>query len=173
MANRGNNTRRDAGSSDDDYIKSNAEEARLGLPADEPADEMAREGDFELSDEKAAEAADILHEIDWTGGLTRDEIRLQYHELPLAIYLRLPDSKRFTSADEVLRDAGFAENRAEGDFLGPDPDFPERASVEDGGPPGWGEDPEYSLGGIEEGGSAEDTEGLLPGDEPGQEPASE
>ena len=173
MAKRGNNTRRDAGSSDDDYIKSSSEEARLGLPADEPAEEMAREGDFDLTVEKAAEAADILRKFDWSGGLTRDEIRRQYHELPLAIYLHLPDSKRFTSADEVLRDAGFAENRAEGDFLGPDPDFPERESIEDGGPPGWGGDPEFSIGGIEDGGSAEDTEGLLPGDEPGQEPASD
>jgi hypothetical protein len=173
MAQRGHNTRMDAGASDDDYIKSNAEEERLGLPGGEPAEEMAREGDFDLSAEKAADAADILRTLDWIGGLTRDEIRLQYHELPLAIYLRLPDSKRFISADEVLRDAGFAENRSEGDFLGPDPDFPERASVEDGGPPGWGGDPEFSIGGIEDGGSAEDTEGLLPGDEPGQEPASE
>ncbi len=102
-----------------------------------------------------------LASINWgTEGLTRHEIKRQFPQLPDDVFLRLPESKRFTSVDEVLRQAGVAESRAEGDFLGPNPDLPEAASIADGGPPGWGGDPIYSVGGVEEPGSAEDTEDL-------------
>jgi hypothetical protein len=93
-------------------------------------------------------------------GLTRDEIRKRVRDLPEAIYLRMPSSRHFLSADEALHDAAVARSRAEGDFLGPNPDIPEAQSMEDGGPPAWGGDPLLTIDGVEDGGSAEDTEGL-------------
>lgn len=93
-------------------------------------------------------------------GLTRDEIRKRVRDFPEAIYLRMPSSRRYLNADEAMRDAAVARSRAEGDFLGPNPDIPEAQSVEDGGPPAWGGDPLLTLDGVEDGGSAEDTDGL-------------
>jgi hypothetical protein len=115
----------------------------------------------------------ILHlmELDYgQDGLTRDQIRKHYRGLPEAIYLRMPSSRRFLTAEEALRDVVEARSRAEGDFLGAQPDIPEQASVEDGGPPAWGGDPLFTLDGVEDGGSAEDTQGLLltDADEDGQ-----
>lgn len=91
-------------------------------------------------------------------GLTRDQIRRHYRDLPEALYLRLPASRRFLSAEDTLRAVGSARSRAEGDFLGAQPDIPEGASVEDGGPPAWGGDPLLTRDAVEDGGSAEDTE---------------
>ncbi len=103
-----------------------------------------------------------LMELDYgQDGLTRDQIRKHFRDLPEAIYLRMPSSRRFLSADEALRDALEARSRAEGDFLGAQPDIPEQASVDDGGPPAWGGDPLLTLDGEEDGGSAEDTQGLI------------
>ena len=103
-----------------------------------------------------------LMELDFgEDGLTRDQIRKRYRELPEAIYLRMPSSRHFLSAEEALRDALDARSRAEGDLLGAQPDLPERASVEDGGPPAWGGDPLLTRDAVEDGGSAEDTEGLF------------
>lgn len=102
-----------------------------------------------------------LMELDYgEDGLTRDQIRKRYHDLPEAIYLRMPSSRHFHSAEEALRDAADAPSRAEGDFLGAQPDIPEQASVGDGGPPAWGGDPLFTRDAVDEGGSAEDTEGL-------------
>lgn len=89
-------------------------------------------------------------------GLTRDQIRDQYRDLPEEVYLRLPASRHYLDAEEVLRDAGDSRSRAEGDFLGPHPDIPERASMEDGGPPAWGGTPLFTIDAVEDGGSAED-----------------
>ncbi len=93
-------------------------------------------------------------------GLTRDQIRKHYRDLPEAIYLRLPASQRFLTAEEALRAAFMARGRAEGDFLGAQPDIPEAESLSDGGPPAWGGDPLLTRNAVEEGGSAEDTQGL-------------
>jgi hypothetical protein len=113
--------------------------------------------ELKLTEDEALEAALYLEELDWSRGLTRDDVRADYQELPLAIYLRLPDSKVFTSAGDMLYAAGLAASRAEGDFMGAKPDYPAEQSVADGGPPGWGEDDavlrgEYAI----DGGSAED-----------------
>ncbi|HEY7850656.1 MAG TPA: hypothetical protein VIC27_11365 [Ktedonobacterales bacterium] len=106
-----------------------------------------------------------LMELDYgQDGLTRDQIRKHYRDLPEAIYLRMPSSRRFLSAEEALRDVVEARSRAEGDFMGAQPDIPEQASVDDGGPPAWGGDPLFTLDGVEDGGSAEDTRGLLQAD---------
>jgi hypothetical protein len=112
---------------------------------------------LKLTEDEALEAAIHLHELDWTTTLTRDDMRAAYSGLPLAIYLRLPDSKHFTSAGEVLHEAGVAASRAEGDFMGARPDYPAEQSIADGGPPGWGTD-EALLGGDYsiDGGSGED-----------------
>src|SRR5262249_35038813 len=97
-----------------------------------------------------------LEALDWSQGLTRDQIRRKYRALPEPIYLRLPSSKHFTSPEEVLHDAGVASSRAEGDFMGPAPDLPDEDSLDDGGPPAWGGDPIFN-GDVQDGGSAEDT----------------
>ena len=93
-------------------------------------------------------------------GLTRDQIRKRYHDLPEAIYLRMPSSRHFLTAEEALRDVQLARSRAEGDFLGAQPDIPAADSVSDGGPPAWGGDPLLTIDAVMDGGSAEDTQGL-------------
>lgn len=93
-------------------------------------------------------------------GLTRDEIRKKYRDLPEVVYLRMPSRRHFLNAEEIVRDVLDARSRAEGEYLGPDPDIPDAASVSDGGPPAWGGDPLLTEDAIEDGGSAEDTEGL-------------
>jgi hypothetical protein len=106
-----------------------------------------------VRDVRAALAA-----LPWANGLTRAQIRRRWRALPQGVYLRLPASKHYTSADEVLRDAQIAPSRAEGDFLGPYPDLDvlEELSLDDGGPPGWGPDPLFTPGTSVDAGSAED-----------------
>lgn len=147
---------------DDDYVK-----------ADDPlANVPARVGGREalhITQDEALETGIALEQFDWGDGLTRDQIRRRYRNLPDGIYLRLPDSKRFHSAAEVLREAGIAQSRAEGDFMGAHPDLPAQESVEDGGPPDWGPQSGIYLAGASlNSGSATDQEGLLPGDNPGE-----
>jgi hypothetical protein len=116
-----------------------------------------------VTSEEAYEAFVALDGLDWSQGLTRDQIRRKYRQLPVPIYLRLPSSKHFTSPEEVLHDAGVASSRAEGDFMGANPGLPDEDSVSDGGPPAWGGDPIFN-GDVQDGGSAEDTEGLEEGE---------
>ncbi len=105
-----------------------------------------------------------LMELDYgTDGLTRDQIRKHYRDLPEVIYLRMPASRHFLSAEEAMRDALDARSRAEGESLDEQPNLPERDSIEDGGPPAWGGDPLFTRDGVEDGGSAEDTDGLYQG----------
>lgn len=99
-----------------------------------------------------------LGQLDWTQGLTRNDIKTAYPEFPRQIYLLLPDSKRFQSPEEVFATARLAPSRAEGDFLGSTPDIPARTSVEEGGPPAWGDSPLVTPGGAIDSGSAEDRE---------------
>jgi hypothetical protein len=122
----------------DEYIKRLSIRARLRLPSAETAGQI--EPQLKLTDDEALEAAVQLYDLDWNQGHTRDRLRQVYPDLPLAIYLRLPDSKRFTSAGEVLHEAGLSASRAEGDFMGARPDYPDEQSIADGGPPGWGTD---------------------------------
>ena len=153
----------------DDYIKGGGKGIRAPVPEDGDAGLL-------VTPEQALDTAIALEGMDWRRGLTRDEIRRKYRELPVGIYLRLPDTKRYGSAEEVLREAGLANSRAEGDFLGANPDIPSEESVGDGGPPAWGQQPAvYSSGASIDSGSAEDRDELLPGDNPelGQEPATE
>lgn len=106
-----------------------------------------------------------LMELDFgQEGLTRDQIRKRYRDLPEAIYLRMPSSRHFLNAEEALHDVWEARSRAEGEYLGAQPDIPEAESVDDGGPPAWGGDPLLTQDGIEDGGSAEDTRGLTQSD---------
>jgi hypothetical protein len=152
----------------DDYIK-----ARDPV-GDVPVPKEGKEGDAALhvTEDEALEAELALEGLDWSKGLTRDDIKRRYRDLPLGIYLHLPDSKRYSSPAEVLHEAGVARSRAEGDFLGANPDIPSEESAGDGGPPGWGQQSGvYTVGATTtggtrtagatiEGGSAEDTEGL-------------
>ena len=139
----------------DDYIKTRSTRNRLHLP---PATESSYqiEPALKLTEDEALEAAIALHELDWNQGHTRDELRRVYPDLPLSIYLRLPDSKRFASAGEALHEAGLAASRAEGDFMGARPVYPEEESVADGGPPGWGSDDAVLYGNLSiDGGSGQ------------------
>ncbi len=97
-----------------------------------------------------------MAQLDWSGGLTRNDIKAKYPDFPQQLYLRLPDSKRFSSPQEMLQAARLAPSRAEGDFLGAEPLIPARISVEDGGPPDWGDSPLVTPGGLLDSGSAED-----------------
>lgn len=149
----------------DEYIKRLSIRTRLRLPSTEAASQI--EPQLKLTDDEALEAAIHLYDLDWSQGHTRDRLRQIYPELPLAIYLRLPDSKRFTSAGEVLHEAGLAASRAEGDFMGARPDYPEEQSIADGGPPGWGTDDAVLDGELSiDGGSTEDrVDGSLASDD--------
>jgi hypothetical protein len=104
-----------------------------------------------------------LAQLDWQRGLTRNDIKAAWPDFPQSVYLRLPDSKRFGSPREVLHAARVAPSRAEGDFLGAQPVIPTELSVEEGGPPGWGDSPLVTPGGTIDAGSAEDKEALEPG----------
>jgi hypothetical protein len=103
-----------------------------------------------------------LAQLDWTRGLTRNDLKASSPSFPRELYLRLPDSKRFHSPAEVLRTAWLAPSRAEGDFLGAGPNIPANRSVEEGGPPAWGESPLVTPGGTIDSGSAEDREEPAP-----------
>ncbi len=145
----------------DEYIKAPATRQRLHLPGKAASSHI--ETKLTLTEDEALDTAIHLHELDWRRGFTRDELRAAYGELPLAIYLRLPDSKRYMSAGEVLHEAVIAASRAEGDFMGAKPDYPAEESIEDGGPPGWGSDDALLEGELTiDGGSAEDREELFP-----------
>jgi hypothetical protein len=152
----------------DDYIKKPRDERSLGLPADETADQIAAEGELDVTTDEVQRAERALSDLDWHGGLNRDEIKARYSALPVGIYLRLPATKKYISPLEVLHECGLAPARAEGMFTDADleSEFPEAESVDEGGPPGWGDQSGvYPLGASIEGGSAEDTEGLMPGEE--------
>lgn len=137
----------------DEYIKSHNPVGRVRPPEDGDKDALY------VSPDEAIEAAIRLEDLKWGRGLIRDQILQQYPELPLGIYLRLPDSKRFDSAVEVLHEAQVGPSRAEGDFLGAHPDLPTKESIEDGGPPDWGSQPGfYPVGAHLESGSATDLE---------------
>jgi hypothetical protein len=99
-----------------------------------------------------------LYALNWSAGLTRRQVRRRCRILPQSVYLRLPDSKRYYAADDVLHDARIAPSRAEGEFLGtyPDLDVEEQESLEEGGPPAWGPSPLFTPGGAVDSGSAED-----------------
>ena len=79
-------------------------------------------------------------------GLTRNDLRAQIPDLPEAIYLHLPDSKRFRSADEVLHEVRSSAWRAEGEFVGPDDLIPSEGAEADYGPAAYGNSPLANLG---------------------------
>ena len=152
----------------DDYVK--ADDPMASTPA-----RIGGEEAIHVTQEQALETAIALEDLSWGDGLTRDQIRRKYKNLPTGIYLRLPDSKRFHSAAEALHQAGISPSRAEGDFMGAHPDLPTEDSIAVGGPPDWGTQPAvYSPGASVRSGSATDEEGLLPGDNAleGEEPGN-
>lgn len=126
-----------------------------------PRPEAEPDALMQLTHDQLDTVALRLMELDYgEDGLTRDEILKRYHDLPEAIFLRMPSSRHFHTADEALRDALDARSRAEGEYLGDNPDIPDEESVSDGGPPAWGGDPLLTEYAVEDGGSAEDTAGL-------------
>jgi hypothetical protein len=81
-------------------------------------------------------------------GLTRNDLRAQIPDLPEAIYLHLPDSKRFGSADAVLHEVRSSAWRAEGEFMGPDDLIPSEGAQADYGPAAYGDSPLVSPGAV-------------------------
>lgn len=112
--------------------------------------------------ERFEQLMEQLVQLDWARGLTRSDIKAAWPDFPQSVYLCLPDSKRFKSPREVLHVARIAASRAEGDFLGPAPLIPTDLSLEEGGPPGWGNSPLVTPGGMIDAGSAEDREEAEP-----------
>jgi hypothetical protein len=58
-----------------------------------------------------------LETLDWSHGLTRDDLRTQIPTFPLTVYLRLPAAKRFASPRVVCWMALSALARANGEFV--------------------------------------------------------
>lgn len=87
----------------------------------------------------AHELRELLESTDYGQGLTRDELRERFPELPDDVYLYLPASKRYLSAEDVLNQTGeHALARAEGEMAGPELELDEEGATADGGPPAWG-----------------------------------
>jgi hypothetical protein len=108
-----------------------------------------------------------LDVLEWEHGLTRNDIRAQVPDFPMLLYLRLPDSKRFTGPQEMWETARNALIRADGEFVGDNAadTLPSAQEIEDiGAPAAWGDDPLLE-GETEDSGSATDTEGLDPSTE--------
>lgn len=116
-----------------------------------------------LIHDAAMQARPQLAALAWDHGLTRNDIRHYLPNFPQVLYLRLPDSKRFAHADDVLRAAANFSLRAEGEFTDvistPEEVAEEREVFELGGPPSYGADPIYA-GEVDHSGSATDTDGL-------------
>lgn len=75
-------------------------------------------------------------------GLTRHELRDHIPSLPDEIFLHLPDSKRFRSADAVLHEVGRSAGRAEGEFVAANDETGTSAAARvSGEPAGYGADP--------------------------------
>jgi len=93
---------------------------------------------------------DRLARVDYgEHGLTRNDLRAQLPDLPDAIYLHLPDSKRLRSADEVLHEVRSSTWRAEGEFVGPDDSgVPSEGAEADYGPAAYGDSPLISPGTV-------------------------
>ena len=133
---------------------SEPEDRREGIDAER---DEAPEPELEITTQEERLAIQRLSALEWPPeGLTRDQIKRKYRDMPKGLYLRLPSSKHYYSTHEVLYDAEIAPSRAEGDFIGAHPDIPEAESVEDGGPPAWGGTPLFNVGGVEDSGSVED-----------------
>ena len=83
-----------------------------------------------------------IESLDFSTGLTRDDVRRGMPNLPRQLYLDLPASKRYYSAGELVHDALNAANRAEGEVVPEDFDgFDSSGAEDEGGPSAWGEDP--------------------------------
>lgn len=154
-------------------MRSSSEPTRRGTDSGSPSDDAngpdaadnQPDEKLALTHEEIDATAAALRGMDFgTEGLTRDEIRDRYRALPKPVYLRLPSSKHFINALEVLQEAEIAPSRAEGEFIGANPNLPEAESIADGGPPLWGPTSLFTPGGVVEGGSMEDTEGLEEGE---------
>ena len=74
-------------------------------------------------------------------GLMRSEMRAHIPDMPDFIFLHLPDSKRFRSAEEVLDEVRLSAARSEGEFVAPDDDTPSEGAASDFGPAGFGDSP--------------------------------
>ena len=97
-----------------------------------------------------------LDRLDWQYPLTRDDIRQQWEDFPMYVYLHLPAARRFTTTADVRRLLIRAKLRAGSDSV--EAEIPDEGMVRThGGPPAWGPDP-LIAGVSQESGSATDIE---------------
>ena len=104
-------------------------------------------------------ATPSLQQLDWAQSLTRDGIQERITGFPHILYLRLPASKRFSSATEVTQAIRLSEAVAEDAFGDDEAVAAERDVRSYGGPPAWGSDP-LVAGLTQDSGSDTDTKGL-------------
>ena len=85
----------------------------------------------------------LLQAVDFgQHGLTRNELRERVPNFPEQVYLRLPDSKRYRSVEDILDQTGWHSlARADGEFVDPLDSIPAAGATVDGGPPAWGNSP--------------------------------
>lgn len=76
-----------------------------------------------------------LERLDWSKGLTREQVRAQDADLPAAVYMLLPSERRFASPEELIRFYVHAWQRRR------QPGIPATGAAEDGGPDAWGPSP--------------------------------
>jgi len=74
-----------------------------------------------------------LEAIDWSGGLTRDDLRDQIPDFPEIVYLHLPGSKKFASSLRLIQYLIVAAARLRADKI------PMEGAAELGGPDAWGQ----------------------------------
>jgi hypothetical protein len=125
---------------------------------------MTQSGDVtpQMLRDAMAQVRGRLDVLEWEHGLTRHDISHHVPDFPMILFLRLPDSKRFGSPQEVWDAASTSLIRANGEFVGDDAadTLPSPQEIQDiGAPAAWGDDP-LLAGETEESGSATDTEGL-------------
>ena len=93
-----------------------------------------------------------LESIHWLdNGLTRGEIRQRWGSMPDELYLHLPDSKRFSTAHDVVFEAANAKIRVSGEFG--ERDSGPTTAQHDFGPAGYGESPLNTSAPVLEGGN--------------------
>ncbi|TAK30006.1 MAG: hypothetical protein EPO21_19850 [Chloroflexota bacterium] len=74
-----------------------------------------------------------LEGLDWSGGLTRDDLREQITDFPEVVYLHLPGTKKFASPLRLIQYLIVVAARLRADTIPPE-------GVEElGGPDAWGQ----------------------------------
>ena len=76
-----------------------------------------------------------LRALDWSHGLTRDQVRARLGDFPAGVYLLLPSEREFRGPEDLVRfyRRAWVRSHQEG--------IPASGAAEDGGPAAWGPSP--------------------------------